>query len=136
MAQIARKNLDRPIATEFVSRREDETLKRRVDVTDGPRKGHFRIVGAIAHLLLQGAVMLAPALPFSTEPRQGGRASQMYGLMFFAAIAGGLMPIGLLMTHASRVATVLLVVVLAAATTGLERMVRARARAEVYALEV
>ncbi len=97
---------------------------------------HMGIVGAIAHLLLQGAVMLAPHLPFASEPRKAERSSGLFGLFLFGSIAGTAIPIALPFVYRSALATAILVALLIGSTAGLERALRARARATVLATEL
>ena len=96
---------------------------------------HAAFVGVLAHFLLQGAVILHPALPFATEPRKAERSSQVMGLFFLASIASGIAPILLGLFYGSLLTIVMLAVALAAITVGLERVLRRRARAAVLAME-
>lgn len=96
---------------------------------------HAAFVGLLAHFLLQGAVILHPALPFATEPRKAERSSQVMGLFFLAAIASSIAPI-LLGVFYRRFATIaILAILLIAVTIGLERVVRRRARSAVLGME-
>jgi hypothetical protein len=97
---------------------------------------HLAVVGAVAHLMLQAAVLLTPSLPFSAEPRQAERSSQLFALMTLGMAVAAMMPTVLPLVYGSVTATVVLIVLLAAATAGLELMVRARARAAVLAMEL
>jgi hypothetical protein len=96
---------------------------------------HAAFVGVLAHFLLQGAVILHPALPFATEPRKAERSSQVMGLFFLASIASGIAPILLGVVYQRLATTVILAIVLVAVTVGLERMLRHRARSAVLEME-
>jgi ABC-2 type transport system permease protein len=89
---------------------------------------HAAFVGVLAHFLLQGAVIIHPALPFAAEPRKAERSSQVMGLFFVASIASGIAPFLLALFYRRLAATVILAIVLIALTIGLERIVRRRAR--------
>lgn len=97
---------------------------------------HMGIVGGIAHLLLQGAVTLAPHLPFASEPRKAERSSALFGLFFFGSVAGTAIPMLLPFVYRSALATAVLLALLIGLTAGLERALRARARAAVLATEL
>jgi ABC-2 type transport system permease protein len=96
---------------------------------------HAVIVGTLAHFLLQGAVILHPAIPFATEPRRAERSSRVMGLFFFASLVSGLVPLILPLFYRTLVSTAVLAVVLVVVTAILERTVRVRARAAVLDME-
>jgi hypothetical protein len=96
---------------------------------------HAAFVGVLAHFLLQGAVILHPALPFATEPRKAERSSQVMGLFFLASIASGVAPILLGLAYRSLATTFILAIVLVSVTLGLESLLRERARRAVLEME-
>lgn len=97
---------------------------------------HAAVLGAMAHFLLQAAVMLHPVLPFTAEPRRGEQSSRLMWLFAFGALVGTLVPLALPFIYAEWWSLCGLVVILAATTAGLEFLVRVRAREASLAAEL
>jgi hypothetical protein len=97
---------------------------------------HALFVGAGAHMLLQGAVILSPALPFAKEPKRAEHSSRLFVLFFVGVIFTGVGPALLPFIYAGAVRTIVLAGVLAAMTAVLERTLHRRARAYAAGLEL
>lgn len=96
---------------------------------------HALFIGLIAHLLLQTAVIVRPALPFATEPQQAQRTSQLFGLFVVGGLFAGVLPLMLpfIYAAASRILVFFAFIVTVTAIT--EYALRLRAREAVLDLE-
>lgn len=97
---------------------------------------HMAVVGAVAHLLLQTAVIVSPDLPFASEPRKAEHSSRFLVVMMFGSIVGFSIPLLMPFAYTSAIATIAVIALLIGATAGLELLLRARARAAVLAMEL
>jgi hypothetical protein len=96
---------------------------------------HAMMIGAVAHMLLQLAVILSPALPFASEPKQGEQSGRLFTFFFLASLAAGIGPLLLPFIYRSASWTIILALLLAGGTAALELLVRRRAREEMLDLE-
>ncbi len=96
---------------------------------------HAVVVGLLAHLLLQAAVILRPEVPFAAEPRHAERTSQLWVLFLIGGIIGGLIPIALPLVYASTTWIVGTPALLLGVTAAMEYAVRLRARDAVMEME-
>ena len=96
---------------------------------------HAAFVGAGAHMLLQGAVMLSPQMPFSREPKHAEQSGGLFMLFFFGMLATTIGPALLPFIYARPLLTIVVAVLLAAATAVLERMLHRRVSAYAETLE-
>jgi hypothetical protein len=96
---------------------------------------HAAIIGAVAHMLLQWAVIMNPSLPFATEPRTAEQSSRVMLTFFIASLGASVGPLMLPFIYRRAWTTIALALVLAAATVALERELRRRARNELVNLE-
>lgn len=96
---------------------------------------HAAFIGAGAHMLLQGAVILNPALPFAKEPRRGEQSARLFVLFFFGSIGAGIGPLLLIFVYQRPLWMLGLAFVLLIATMLLERLLHRRAGAFVGELE-
>lgn len=81
---------------------------------------HAAMIGLLAHILLQLAVLLKPALPFASEPRKGERSSGVYAVFFFGSIVAAIIPIFLPLVYAQPPLTAVVVVLMLSVTAALE----------------
>jgi hypothetical protein len=96
---------------------------------------HALFVGAGAHMLLQGAVIVSPGLPFAREPKRAEQSGRLFVLFFFGMLFASLGPAVLPFVYASAAGTILVATALAAMTAVLERTLHRRARAYAAQLE-
>lgn len=96
---------------------------------------HALVIGLLAHLLLQAAVILRPEIPFAAEPRQAQRTSQLWLLFLVAGVIGGFIPIALPFVYARGSWTMGMLVLLAGVTAAAEYAVRLRAREAIMEME-
>jgi hypothetical protein len=87
---------------------------------------HALMLGGLAHILLQLAVIARPALPFAAEPHKAQRSSSTFLLFLVAGIVAGVFPSLLSIVYQSAVATVLTCVVLLGVTIAIEYALRLR----------
>lgn len=87
---------------------------------------HALILGALAHLLLQLAVIARPSLPFAAEPHKAQRSASTFALFFVGAVVAGVFPFVLTLVYASPLATAGTVVFLALVTAAVEVALRLR----------
>jgi hypothetical protein len=87
---------------------------------------HAVILGGLAHLLLQSAVIMNPALPFTKEPKRGEQSSRIFGLLFVSIITTSMAPVVLPLIYRRAWSTVALIGVIAAASLALERLAHRR----------
>jgi hypothetical protein len=96
---------------------------------------HALFAGLLAHLVLQLAVMVKPALPFAAEPRKAERSAAMFGIFFAGAIAAGIFPFVLSLVYRNLSLTVGLLVFILAVTAALEYALRLRVEEVIGDLE-
>ena len=96
---------------------------------------HALVIGLLAHLLLQAAVILRPEIPFAAEPRHGERTGQLWLLVLVGSFLAGLVPIVLPFVYGRGTWTIAMVALLAGVTGGLEYALRLRAREAVMEME-
>lgn len=96
---------------------------------------HAAFLGAGAHMLLQLAVMLSPALPFAREPKRAEHSGRLFWLFMVGMIFASLGPALLPSVYARPALALTLAAALVGLTLLLERVLRRRARAHFSALE-
>jgi hypothetical protein len=96
---------------------------------------HAAMVWLVAHMLLQGAVIVHPALPFASEPLRAQRSAQLFWLFLLGGLAANLLPAVLPAVYAKISSTGIFFLLLAAATVALEYLLRRRARRAMLELE-
>jgi hypothetical protein len=96
---------------------------------------HAAVVGLLAHMLLQLAVMLRPALPFATESRRVERSTGLYMVFFFGSMAASVVPIFLPLVYARLPLTVAVVGMMVVLTAALEYALRLRVAEAIGDLE-
>jgi hypothetical protein len=87
---------------------------------------HALILGALAHLLLQLAVIARPSLPFAAEPHKAQRSATTFAILLVGGIVAGLFPFLLTLVYRSAVATAGMVVFLVFVTAAVEYALRLR----------
>jgi hypothetical protein len=87
---------------------------------------HAAIIGLLAHVLLQLAVLLKPALPFATEPRRGERSSRVYSVFFFGSLVAAILPIFLPVVYERPPLLAAVIGIMLFVTAGLEVTLRLR----------
>lgn len=87
---------------------------------------HAAMIGLMAHMLLQVAIMLNPALPFGTEPRKAERSSGLMGVFFFGSLAAAIVSALLPLVYRRPWLTVCVLGLMLAATAALEYTLRRR----------
>lgn len=96
---------------------------------------HALFAGLLAHLLLQAAVMVKPALPFAAEPRKGERSATMFGIFFAGAIVAGMFPWILRLVYRDLALTFAALGFFIAVTAALEYALRLRVEEAIGDLE-
>jgi hypothetical protein len=96
---------------------------------------HALVLGLIAHLLLQWAVLMSPALPFTKEPKRGEHSGRIFGLLFVSMAATSMTPFLMPLIYRRGSTTIGLFVILAAASVAFERVARRRVAAAISELE-
>jgi hypothetical protein len=96
---------------------------------------HAAMIGLLAHMLLQLAVMLKPALPFAAESRKIERSSGLYAVLFLGSIIAGIIPVFLPSVYARPPLTAVVVALMLAATAALEYTLRLRVAEAIGDLE-
>lgn len=96
---------------------------------------HAFVIGLLAHLLLQAAVIVRPSVPFASEPRQAERTFQLFLLFIVGGVLAGLVPIVLPFVYVHTSWTAAMVGLLVAITAAIEYALRLRAREAVAELE-
>ena len=86
-------------------------------------------------MLLQLAVMLRPALPFSAEPRGAERSARVYAVLFFGTLVAAIVPTFLPLVYARPSLTAVVVAVLIGTTIALEYALRLRVAEAIGDLE-
>jgi hypothetical protein len=97
---------------------------------------HAFLLGVLAHMLLQLAVIVRPMLPFATEPRQAQRAGSMFLLFLLGGIAAAVFPMALHLIYRSPTATAGLCALLVALTAAIEYALRLRVDEAIGELEL
>jgi len=94
------------------------------------------VLGLLAHLVLQIAVMLSPSIPFSQPMKKGERSAQMVLIMtIMPAVMLGFLSIVLIWIYPSAALTAVLVVALTGLTVGVENRLAARIRRRLNRLQ-
>jgi hypothetical protein len=96
---------------------------------------HAAMVGLLAHMLLQLAVMLKPALPFAAESRKIERSSRLYVVLFLGSMMAGVIPVFLPSVYARPPLTAVVVALMLAVTAALEYTLRLRVAEAIGDLE-
>jgi hypothetical protein len=96
---------------------------------------HAAILGGLAHVLLQTAVITNPALPFTKEPKRGEQSSRIFGLLFVSIATTSMTPFVLPIVYRRVWSTIALIAAMAAVSLVLERVAHRRARTAMAALE-
>lgn len=96
---------------------------------------HALMLGLVAHLLLQIAVFVHPALPFATEPRRAEQSVQLFAIFLFGGIAAGLLSALLPVVYGVSTLTIVLLVLLLAATAMMEVALRKRLASKMDGIE-
>jgi len=96
---------------------------------------HAAIIGTIAHMLLQWAVLLSPSIPFAAEPRTAEQSGRVMKSFFVASMGAGIGPLLLPFIYRRGWTTIAFGILLAGATVMLELLLRRRAREEMLHLE-
>jgi hypothetical protein len=96
---------------------------------------HALLMGALAHLLLQLAVITRPALPFAAEPHKAQRSGALLLLFIAGGVVAGLFPFLLTFVYRSPVTTIGMIVFLAAVTAAVEWALRLRVDEAIGELE-
>jgi drug/metabolite transporter (DMT)-like permease len=87
---------------------------------------HAAVIGLLAHMLLQVAVMMRPSLPFAAEPRKVERSARLYGVLFFGSMIAAVIPTFLPFVYVSASLTAMVVALMVAITAALEYTLRLR----------
>jgi hypothetical protein len=87
---------------------------------------HALVLGALAHILLQLAVIVRPALPFAAEPHKAQRSATMFLLFLCGGIVAGVFPLILTVIYRSTAALAGLLILLVAVTAAVEYALRLR----------
>jgi hypothetical protein len=87
---------------------------------------HAAVVGLLAHMLLQLAVMLRPALPFASETRRVERSAGLYAVFFFGSLVASIVPMFLPLVYERPPLTAALVSLMLLMTAALEYTLRLR----------
>jgi hypothetical protein len=96
---------------------------------------HAAVIGLLAHMLLQLAVMLKPALPFASESRRIERSTGLYTVFFFGSLAASIIPMFLPLVYARPALTATVVMLMLAVTAALEYTLRLRVAEAIGELE-
>jgi hypothetical protein len=96
---------------------------------------HALFAGLLAHLMLQLAVMVKPALPFAAEPRKAERSSKMLGIFFAGAIVAGFCPLILRLVYRDLSLTFGALAFVIAVTAAIEYAMRLRVDEAIGSLE-
>jgi hypothetical protein len=96
---------------------------------------HAAVIGLLAHMLLQLAVMLKPALPFASESRRVERSAGIYTAFFFGSLIASIIPIFLPLVYARPPLTAIVVILMLLVTAALEYTLRLRVAEAIGDLE-
>jgi ABC-2 type transport system permease protein len=87
---------------------------------------HALILGMLAHLLLQLAVITRPSLPFAAEPHKAQRSATMFAVFLVGGLVAGIFPGLLTIVYRSAAATAGTIGFLAVVTVAVEYALRLR----------
>ena len=96
---------------------------------------HAAMIGLLAHMLLQLAVLIKPALPFSSEPRKAERTSSLYVVFLFGSLLAALIPMFLPLVYGRPPLLAMVVGVMVSLTVALEFALRLRVNEAIGDLE-
>jgi hypothetical protein len=96
---------------------------------------HAAVIGLLAHMLLQLAVMLKPALPFASESRKVERSAGVYAAFFFGSLVASIIPMFLPLVYARPPLTAAVVILMLLVTAALEYTLRLRVAEAIGDLE-
>ena len=96
---------------------------------------HAAFAGLLAHALLQLAVIVKPALPFSAEPRKAEGSFTMFWVILLGSIVAGIFPFLLPIVYRSLALTILAMAFMLAVTAGIEYALRLRVAEAIGDLE-
>ena len=96
---------------------------------------HAAMIGLLAHMLLQLAVLLKPSLPFASEPRKAERTTGLYAVFFFGSIVAAILPIFLPLVYERPPLLAAVVGMMLFVTAGLEVTLRLRVNEAIGDLE-
>jgi hypothetical protein len=96
---------------------------------------HAGMIGLLAHMLLQLAVLLRPALPFASEPRRAERTSSLYVVFLFGSLLAAIIPMFLPLVYERPPLLVACVVIMVSVTGALEFALRLRVNEAIGDLE-
>ena len=96
---------------------------------------HAAMIGLLAHMLLQVAVLIKPTLPFASEPRKAERTSSLYVVFLFGSLFAALIPMFLPLVYVRPPLLAVVVGVMVSLTVGLEFALRLRVNEAIGELE-
>lgn len=96
---------------------------------------HAIVLGSLAHILLQLAVIVRPALPFAVEPRKAQRSASTFLLFLAGGVVAGGFPLVLRVIYRSPVAIATMCVLLVIVTAAIEFALRLRVNEAIGELE-
>ena len=96
---------------------------------------HAVVIWLVAHILLQVAIIVRPALPFATEPQQAQRTAQLFGLFIVGGMAAGFLPLLLPFIYGASSRMIVFLVFVLTITAVTEYTLRLRARDAVLEME-
>jgi hypothetical protein len=96
---------------------------------------HAAVIGLLAHMLLQLAVMVKPALPFASESRKVERSAGLYTSFFFGSLIASIFPVFLPLVYARPPLTAAVVLLMLLVTAALEYTLRLRVAEAISDLE-
>lgn len=96
---------------------------------------HAAVIGLLAHMLLQLAVMSKPALPFASESRKVDRSAGVYTAFFFGSLIASIIPVFLPLVYARPPLTAAVVLLMLFVTVALEYTLRLRVAEAIGDLE-
>jgi hypothetical protein len=96
---------------------------------------HAAMIGLLAHMLLQLAVLLKPALPFASEPRRAERTSSLYVVFMFGSLLAAIIPMFLPLVYERPPLLAAVVALMVSLTVALEFALRLRVNETIGDLE-
>jgi hypothetical protein len=96
---------------------------------------HAAMIGLLAHMLLQLAVLLKPALPFASEPRRAERTSSLYVVFLFGSLLAAIIPMFLPLVYERPPLLAAVVILMVSLTVALEFALRMRVNEAIGDLE-
>ena len=96
---------------------------------------HALFAGLLAHLVLQLAVMVKPALPFAAEPRKAERSASMFGIFIAGGVVAGFFPLVLHIVYQNLPLTFGVLAFILAVTAAIEYALRLRVAEAIGELE-